>query len=117
MKNTINYLKRFRKGKGIKLNDMAKIIGLSPSVLSRIETGEREPNLRIILAYHILLKIPIERLLKRHYPTITKDCLRNALEYKDNLMLGLSSPNISAQIITLDSVIDRLIEVDKLYDV
>ncbi len=52
------YLKQLRLKKGLTLNRLAKLAGLSPSYLSRIERGERNiPNARFLnsLAPHLSL--------------------------------------------------------------
>jgi transcriptional regulator with XRE-family HTH domain len=116
MTNTLHLLKSYRERTGIALQDMASIIGIDTGNLSKIEHGKFEPSLLVLFAYHLILKIPIERLFKNHYPEITKQCLRNALALKDQLIVNVSSPNVTKRLQLLDTIIDRLVELDNSYD-
>ena len=52
---------------GISLQDMATIIGMDIGNLSKVEHHKLDVNILILFSYHIILKIPIERLFKNHY--------------------------------------------------
>lgn len=112
MTNELHYLKTFRKRTGIALQSMASIIGMDTGNLSKIETGKSEPSVKVLLAYHLILKIPIQQLLKNHFTGITKESLRNVLSLKDRLLNEMTQPNISHHIILLDTIIDHLYELD-----
>jgi len=112
MTNQLHYLKTFRKRTGISLQDMAVIIGIDTGNLSKIENQKAEPSILVLIAYHLILDIPQKQILKNHFFDITKDSLRNALSLKDNLLSQMTKPNISHQIILIDTIIDRLSELD-----
>ena len=116
MKNTINFLQRYRKGKKIMLKDMARIIGVNITNLSRIESGERQPSLLIIIAYHLVLQIPLELLFKKHFPAVLKECIDNAQNYKEELIDELITPDFPPLILQLDELIDHLTELEKRYE-
>ena len=116
MINALHYLKTHRKRTGISLSDMASIIGIDVGNLSKVETGKLDPNLKIAFAYHLILKIPLERLFKNHYPEVTADCLENANKLKEKLIDSLTSPTIGKRIIFLDTIIDRLQSLNKGYE-
>lgn len=44
----INNLKSLRTNKGLKQEELAKILGLSRSTITKYETGEREPDFEIL---------------------------------------------------------------------
>ena len=111
----IHYLQRYRKGNGVLLKEMARIIGVDSGNLSRIEAGINTPNIHIIIAYHILLKVPIENLLKKHFPEITKNCIANATALKDEMLAQLTTPDIPPNVMRLDKLIDRLENIEKFY--
>lgn len=115
MTNTLHLLKSYRERTSISLQDMAFIIGIDIGNLSKIENGKLEPNLLVLFSYHIILKIPIERLFKHHYPEITKNCLRNGIALKDKLIEDMSTPHIGKRLRLVDVIIDRLIELDNSY--
>ena len=107
------YLQSFRKRRGVSLQDMAFIVGIDTGNLSKIETGNRNPSLTVILSYHAILDIPIESFFKNHFGEMINYCLRNAIVLKDRCIEELTSPNIDKRIIQLDSVIDSLIAQEK----
>jgi DNA-binding XRE family transcriptional regulator len=116
MTNTLHLLKGYRERTGVSLQDMATIIGIDTGNLSKIEHGKLDPNILILFSYHLILKIPIERLFKNYYPEITKNCLRNGLALKDSLISAMQTPHIGKRIILLDTIIDRLVELDNGYE-
>ena len=116
MTNALHLLKSYRERTGVALQDMASIIGIDSGNLSKVEHSKLEPSLLILFAYNLILKIPIEKLFKNHFPEITKLCLRNALALKDQLIVDIQSPHISKRITLIDTIIDRLVELDNAYD-
>lgn len=116
MTNTLHLLKSYRERTGVSLQDMATIIGIDTGNLSKIEHGKLDANILILFSYHLILKIPIERLFKNHYPQVTKNCLRNGLGLKNKLIEAMDSPKISHRLILLDTIIDRLVALDNGYE-
>lgn len=116
MTNALHLLKSYRERTGISLQDMANIIGVDVGNLSKVEHGKLEPNILIVLSYHIILKIPIEKLFKYHYPEVTKNSLRNGIALKDKLMEEMKAPHIDKRLILVDTIIDRLVDLDNNYE-
>lgn len=115
MTQTLHLLKSFRERTGISLQDMASLIGMDTGNLSKVEHGKLEPNISILFAYHLILKIPIEKLFKNHYPNVIKNCLRHGLALKDKLLEAMETPHIGKRLILLDTIIDRLVALDESY--
>jgi len=113
--NILHLLKSYRERTGVSLQDMANIIGIDAGNLSKVEHGKIEPSMTVVLAYHLILKIPIEKLCKYYYPDITKNSLRNAIAVQDNLMSQRSAPHITKRITQADTIIDRLVALDTSY--
>lgn len=59
-----SYLKQARKLVGLSLSDMADIIDLDVSNLSKYERGKLQPTLRVLISYHIITKTALDKLLK-----------------------------------------------------
>jgi len=121
MIHSLNYLQTFRKRIGISLKDMAFMIGMDAGNLSKIESGRKESGLNIILAYKLILAIPIEKLFKKQYPETIKKCLRNAVTLKDTLLeikqgSDKEPPNLNQRINGIDTIIDRLVDKDCQYE-
>jgi len=115
MINAQNFLKINRERTGISLQDMANIVGYDTGNLSKIESGKLDANMRVALAYHLILKIPLERLFKYHYPEITFDCMERASKLKNMLEEGYPTTSIAKRIMSLDVIIDRLEALHKQY--
>lgn len=115
MLNALHLLKSYRERTGVSLQDMASIIGIDTGNLSKIEHGKLEPNLIVLFSYHLILKIPIEKLFKNHYPEITKACLGNAEELREKLMDGMATPHIDKLLMLVDTIVDRLTELNDSY--
>jgi len=115
MTNASHLLKSYRERTGLSLQDMASIISIDIGNLSKIEHGKLEPNIIILFSYHLILKIPIEKLFKNHYPEITKNCLRNGIALKDKLLEEMKAPHIDKRLILVDTIVDRLVELDNSY--
>ncbi|WP_046756469.1 hypothetical protein [Kordia jejudonensis] len=95
---------------------MATMIGIDTGNLSKIEHHKLDANTLILFSYHIILKIPIEKLFKNYYPEVTKNCLRNGMALKDRLLNEMKAPHIDKRLILVDTIIDRLVELDNNYE-
>lgn len=115
MTNAQNFLKVNRERTGISLQDMATIIGYDVGNLSKIESGKLDANMRVALAYHLILKIPLERLFKYHYPGITYNCMQEASTLKRELEEGYTTKSTQKRITSLDIIIDRLESLHNQY--
>lgn len=110
-----NFLKINRERTGLSLQDMAHIIGYDIGNLSKIESGKLDANMHVALAYHLILKIPLERLFKYQYPEITYECLQRADRLKGLLSEGFTTPSIDKRIQQVDIILDRLNGLHKEY--
>src|SRR5487761_924059 len=62
-------LKYARRAKGLTLADLGAKIGRTPSVLSLIENGKREPRLSLVEQLAAALGVPVTELLKKQPPS------------------------------------------------
>ncbi|WP_299676165.1 helix-turn-helix transcriptional regulator [uncultured Dokdonia sp.] len=115
MNNTFYHLKTYRERSGIALQDMAEIIGIDIASLSKIEKGKRKPPLSIVLSYHFILSIPIEKLCKNKYAELLKENTLQAVALKDRLLEAMTGPNISDRIKNIDAIIDQLVSTESQY--
>lgn len=115
MTNALHLLKSYRERTGVSLQDMATMIGVDVGNLSKVEHGKLQANMTVVLSYHIILNIPIETLFKNHFPSIIKTCLRQALPLRDKLIENMKTPNIDYRLQLLDTIIDRLVDLDNRY--
>ncbi len=113
--NTFYHLKTYRERSGIALGDMAEIISIDIASLSKIEKGKRKPPLSIVLSYHFILGIPIEKLCKNKYTELLKNNTLQAVALKDRLLDAMTGPHISDRIKNIDIIIDQLVNVETQY--
>ena len=66
----LNYLKQARRSANLTLQDMAYLLDMDFSNLSKYETGKKTPPTRVIIAYHIITKTPLKKLFKYSLFTI-----------------------------------------------
>ena len=57
-------VKKLRTEKGITLESLAKLSGISKGHLSKIERGEREPKISTLIQIALSLKVDIKELYK-----------------------------------------------------
>jgi transcriptional regulator with XRE-family HTH domain/predicted transcriptional regulator len=62
-------LKHARRAKGLTLADLGARVGRTPSVLSLIENGRREPRLSLVEQLATALDVPVTELLKKQPPS------------------------------------------------
>lgn len=56
-------LKRLRKARQLTLDQLAEETGISPSTLSRLESGQRRPNLELLLPLAKTYRVPLDELV------------------------------------------------------
>src|ERR1700759_979636 len=62
-------LRHARRAKGLTLADLGTKVGRTPSVLSLIENGRREPRLSLVEQLASALGVPVSELLKKQPPS------------------------------------------------
>ena len=61
-------IKKLRKKRGLSQKALAELIGVSPSIISGYETGERTPSVEILLAMSKLFNCSTDLMLGRTIP-------------------------------------------------
>jgi transcriptional regulator with XRE-family HTH domain len=104
-----NSLRLYRKKSPLNQADVAYILQLPDySNISRWEQGLRTPNHEVLLAYHVLFEMPVEKFL-----ILQKDYMaRLVLEHSKSLLLELQklkqSQKVDSRIAFLESIVSRL---------
>jgi predicted transcriptional regulator/transcriptional regulator with XRE-family HTH domain len=62
-------LKHLRRTRGLTLAELGELVGRTPSVLSLIENGRREPRLSLVEQLAAALSVPVPELLKKQPPS------------------------------------------------
>ncbi len=112
----LNYLKTFRERTGFLLQDMATLIGMHSGNLSKIETGSVIPNFDVVISYHLILKIPIERLFKNHFKENLQELLFRSENLKQDLLEEETSKTVGKRLDLLKIIIERIKDTQSTYE-
>ena len=93
-------IKKARKGASITQEKLAEYVDLSAAFISQIERGARKPSLETVYDISVVLKIPVDALLKDVSST-------NALSELDKIALLLKNRS-SAEIKLASALIETL---------
>jgi len=105
-------LKHARRAKGLTLADLGAKVGRTPSVLSLIENGKREPRLSLVEQLAAALGVPVTELLKKQPPSRRAQleiALTDAQQDPSYRRLGLPQLKIGTRVPT--DVLEHLVAV------
>ena len=95
---SISYLKQARKNSNLSLQDMAYLLEMDVSNLSKYERGIKIPSLRVILGYHSITKTPLPKLGKRHVVGIVDGVSNSVTHLIAELEEEMTSPKMKKRI-------------------
>ncbi len=102
-------LRMSRKQSQLNQADLAFLLGLSDySNISRWEQGRRIPSIEMLIAYHLLFGIEIEKLFERKMEEICKMLVERIRMLLANLRMLKSSQKVTGRILFLESALVRL---------
>src|SRR5215469_4785551 len=105
-------LRHLRRARGLTLAELGEQVGRTPSVLSLIENGRREPRLSLVEQLAAALSVPVAELLKKEPPN-RRAQLEIALEQAQRdpsyAALGLPPLRVGAWVPT--DVLEHLVAV------
>jgi predicted transcriptional regulator/transcriptional regulator with XRE-family HTH domain len=103
-------LKHARRAKGLTLAELGDLVGRTPSVLSLIENGKREPRLSLVEQLATALGVPVAELLKKQAPSRRARLevqLEQAQRDPSYAALGLPELRVGARV--PDSLLEHLV--------
>jgi len=86
-----NYLRAYRKSSGLTQAEVAFVVGINQSDLCHYETGRREPSLSVVIALHVLYRIPIWKLFAGVYQAGVWATQRRLLALRGKLLMPTSA--------------------------
>lgn len=107
MNNNINTLANLRTAAKIKLQDLAYLIGVDQNHLKKIEMGNLDPSVTIILIYHMLFRAGLEDMFADLYAHLHAQLL----ERSDSLIANLNkrqSPKSLYRINAISKIVNSL---------
>lgn len=103
-----NLFKSVRKQTPLIIHDLQALLGRKCwASLSRVEAGKQKPTIEIILLYHIIFDIKLERLLEQEIYRIKKNLITRSLEQIDELRTQPSTVELFDRINYLEKVYEQ----------
>lgn len=105
---SISYLKQARKNANLSLQDMAYLLEMDVSNLSKYERGIKIPSLRVILGYHTITKTPLPKLFKQHFLGIVDGVSNSVTHLIAELEEEMTSPKMKKRIEALYEALNNI---------
>jgi transcriptional regulator with XRE-family HTH domain len=116
MKNTVNYLRTYRKQTQITQSDIAFLLEKEDnSNLSRCEKGKRSPSLEMIMVYHLLFNTPVISFFTNQRDAVKQNLIRRIAELIEDLERQEPTENIQLRKEYLSQSLKRLTQ-EKTYE-
>ncbi len=106
--NIISYLKQARRNANLTLQDMAYLLDMDFSNLSKYETGKKLPPARVIIAYHIITKTPLKKLFKYSLLGMIDSVSAKTTSLISQLEDEITSPKLKKRITALYEVLNNI---------
>ncbi|NPV52169.1 MAG: helix-turn-helix domain-containing protein [Firmicutes bacterium] len=108
-------LRELRMARGLRQEDVAAVIGVTPEAIGMYENGKREPKGEILVALADFFSVPVDYLLGREKKTLPPIDLKEALTKNDYVLVDGKplSPGDKKRLATL---IDTAMSFKKLED-
>lgn len=104
----INYLKQARRSASLTLQDMAYLLDMDFSNLSKYETGKKQPPARVIIAYHIITKTPLKKLFKYSLLGVIDAVSSKTTSLISQLEDEMTNPKLKKRILALYEVLNNI---------
>ncbi|WP_026776297.1 helix-turn-helix domain-containing protein [Polaribacter sp. Hel_I_88] len=104
----INYLKQARRSANLTLQDMAYLLDMDFSNLSKYETGKKQPPARVIIAYHIITKTPLKKLFKYSLLGVIDAVSSKTTSLISQLEDEMTTPKLKKRILALYEVLNNI---------
>lgn len=109
MKNVkLQFLKQARKHTHLCLQDMAFVLDMDISNLSKYERGKLFAPSQVVLSYHILSKIPLERLLREEVKGTTVNIVQRVKSLLELIEKEEPSAKNRQRITALEQILERV---------
>ena len=106
--NIISYLKQARRSANLTLQDMAYLLDMDFSNLSKYETGKKSPPTRVIIAYHIITNTPLKKLFKYSLLGMIDVVSSKTTSLISQLEDEITTPKFKKRIIALYGVLNNI---------
>jgi len=108
------YLSAIRKMHHLKINDLAYLLGINQSNLSRFESGKIS-NLKALIGYHILLNLSIENSIRQVFKGGFKELYDRCFILSEKLSSAPKTNRNALRLEGLHTITTRLMEFEEKY--
>ena len=85
MKITSNFLRMYRKQQSVTLHDIAYLLNVDVSNVTRYEKGNRQPTPEVLLTYHLLFNVNIIDVFHEQFKHLCKKLHHRSLSLIEQL--------------------------------
>lgn len=104
----ITPLKKARKESKVSLQDMAYILDMDTSNLSKYERGINYPPMLVLLGYHILTKVPLTKIFKVNLENLYTNLSLKITNLISFLEDEVRTEKISKRLLSLENLLDNI---------
>ena len=105
-----NLLRTYRRKTELSIDNISFLLGLPDSSnVSRYERGKRRPTLKVIFAYHILFKAPIDKLFENEMQATQRKIALNISPLIESLLKQKQTGKIRERIVFLQLIKELII--------
>lgn len=110
---TTQNLTKMRKASYLKLNDLAHILNINASNLSRFEAGKSYP--KALIGYHILFNLPIQNNIRQVFQQGYKELMHRSFQLLEQIQEKSETVKNKLRLEGLHKIIERLVMLDEQY--
>jgi predicted transcriptional regulator len=107
------YLSTHRKRHALNITDIAFLLGIDSYKLSRFEQGCLQPELKVILGYHILFDLPIPTLIHEQYEKLKESIETKCFQLIEKLQKIKPNYKTKAKREAIHGILDKLMAQEK----
>ena len=104
------HLSAHRRRKALQITDIAFLLGITPSKLSRFENGKSlPPELKVILGYHILFDLPIPTIIHEEYERLRESIESKCFQLLEKIENIKSDYNSESRKAAINDILQKII--------
>ncbi|MEP0264188.1 helix-turn-helix transcriptional regulator [Dokdonia sp.] len=103
-----------RKAHHLKINDLAYLLEMDQSSLSRFEAGKFQ-SLKALIGYHILLNLSIESSIRQVFEAGFKGLSDRCFQLIEKVSEGPKTLKNTLRLESLNNIVTRLMQLDEAY--
>jgi transcriptional regulator with XRE-family HTH domain len=103
------YLNTLRMRRGLTQPELAELMGIGASLLSKVESLERRPTTKVILAAEIVFGMPAREIFPGAYKNLEQGVVKRARALRSQF-LDRSDPAAAEKLRLIDQIMERSVQ-------